>query len=74
MDGTARPQIVRAEEQPELHETLTLFGQQIGVPALINTSFNMHEEPMVRTASDAIRAWQAAKLDALWLGSYLLEL
>ncbi len=72
VDGTARPQIVRAEEQPDLHQTLTLFGEQTGVPALINTSFNMHEEPMVRTAADAIRAWKAAKLDALWLGAYLL--
>ena len=74
VDGTARPQIVRAHEQPELHATLTAFGEKTGVPALINTSFNMHEEPMVRTATDAIRAWQSAKLDALWLGDHLLKL
>jgi len=74
VDGTARPQIVRSDEQPELHATLTAFGERTGTPALINTSFNMHEEPMVRTATDAIRAWQAAKLDGLWLGDHLLKL
>ena len=73
VDKTARPQIVRSEEQPELHATLTAFGEITGVPALINTSFNMHEEPMVRTATDAIRAWKAAQLDALWLGDHLLQ-
>ena len=73
VDKTARPQIVRSEEQPELHATLTAFGEITGVPALINTSFNMHEEPMVRTATDGIRAWKAAQLDALWLGDHLLQ-
>ena len=74
VDNTARPQIVRYQEQPELHATLTAFGEKTGVPALINTSFNMHEEPMVRTATDAIRAWKSAKLDALWLGEHLLKI
>jgi len=73
VDGTARPQIVRVEEQPELHATLTAFGERTGTPALINTSFNMHEEPMVRTAAEAIRAWQSAELDGLWLGDHLLQ-
>ena len=72
VDGTARPQIVREAEQPELHATLTAFGEKTGTPALINTSFNMHEEPMVRTATEGIRAWNSAQLDGLWLGDHLL--
>jgi carbamoyltransferase len=43
------------------------------VPVLINTSFNMHEEPMVRTPTDAIRAWQESGIEALWLGDHLLK-
>ena len=53
VDGTARPQLVRASEHPDLHRVLTLFGEKTGTPVLINTSFNMHEEPLVRTPTDA---------------------
>ena len=73
VDGTARPQLVRASEHPDLHRVLTLFGEKTGTPVLINTSFNMHEEPMVRTPTDAIRAWRTSGIPALWLGSHLLK-
>jgi carbamoyltransferase len=73
VDGTARPQVVSAEENPGLHAVLTAFGEVTGTPVLINTSFNMHEEPMVRTPSDAIRAWRASGISALWLGDHLLK-
>jgi carbamoyltransferase len=33
----------------------------------------MHEEPIVRTADEAIRAFQAADLDALILGPFLIR-
>lgn len=73
VDGTARPQLVSAADNPEVHALLTAVGERTGTPVLINTSFNMHEEPIVCTASDAIRAWQSAGLDALWLGPYLIS-
>lgn len=73
VDGTARPQLVRASEHPDLHRVLTLFGEKTGTPVLINTSFNMHEEPMVRTPTDALRAWRASGIPALWLGPHLLQ-
>jgi carbamoyltransferase len=73
VDGTARPQVVSVEENPGLHAVLTAFGEITGTPVLVNTSFNMHEEPMVRTPSDAIRAWRASGIAALWLGDYLFK-
>ncbi|RME24229.1 MAG: hypothetical protein D6798_11675 [Deltaproteobacteria bacterium] len=73
VDGTARPQLVSADENPDVHALLTAYGERTGVPVLINTSFNMHEEPIVRTAQDAVRAFRTAGLDALWLGPYLVE-
>ena len=73
VDGTARPQLVDATENPEVHALLTAVGERTGTPVLINTSFNMHEEPIVATAQDGVRAWKAAALDALWLGPYLVE-
>jgi carbamoyltransferase len=48
------------------------MGEQTGTPVLVNTSFNMHEEPLVCTPANAIRAWQRAGIDALWLGEQLL--
>ena len=68
VDGTARPQILDREDNPRVHDLLTRVGELTGTPVLINTSFNMHEEPIVSTPNDAIRAWKESSLDALWLG------
>jgi carbamoyltransferase len=48
------------------------YEKLTGVPSVINTSFNMHEEPIVRTAGEAIIAFQQANLDALILGPFLV--
>lgn len=72
VDGTARPQIVDAETNPSLHALLGEIGERTGTPVLINTSFNLHEEPIVCSPSDAIRAWQEGHLDALWIGGHVL--
>jgi len=65
VDGTARPQVLRQQDNPEVHAMLKEFHRKTGVPALINTSFNMHEEPIVCSASDAVRAFQLGNIDAL---------
>lgn len=72
VDGTARPQVLRASDNPSLHALLGEVGAKTGSPVLINTSFNVHEEPIVCTPGDAIRTWRSAELDALWLGPFLL--
>jgi carbamoyltransferase len=72
VDGSLRPQIVGRGRTPELWEILSLFQQQTSQPALINTSFNIHEEPIVATAEEAVRAFKKADLDALILGEYWL--
>ena len=74
VDGTARPQLVTAETNPSLHACLTRVGELTGAPILVNTSFNLHEEPIVCTPSDAVRAYKQARLDALWLGPYVATL
>ena len=71
VDGTARPQLLRAEDDPALHRLLGRVGELSGAPVLINTSFNLHEEPIVCTPSDALRAAEAAELDAVWIGPYV---
>lgn len=45
----------------------------IKVPFVINTSFNLHNEPIVRTPSEAIKSYKISKIDALVLSDYILE-
>lgn len=73
VDGTARPQLVRPEINPGYDAILAEYEQLSGVPCLINTSFNMHEEPIVCSPQDAIRAFRLGKLDALAIGPFLVE-
>lgn len=54
VDGTARPQIVRRADDPFLHELLLAWHARTGQPALVNTSFNKHEEPIVGSPRDAL--------------------
>ncbi|HVG93814.1 MAG TPA: carbamoyltransferase C-terminal domain-containing protein [Planctomycetota bacterium] len=73
VDGTARPQVVHREESPELHRLLTACRERTGRPALVNTSFNMHQEPIVASARDAVRSFAASGLPAMRLGPLVLE-
>jgi carbamoyltransferase len=66
VDGTARPQTV--ERGSEMHRILEAYEKLTGTAALINTSFNMHEEPIVETAEDALRAHAAGGFFHLALG------
>ena len=73
VDGTARPQLIRREVNPGYYDILSEYEKISGTPCLINTSFNMHEEPIVCTPDDAIRAFLAGKLDALAIGPFFVE-
>jgi carbamoyltransferase len=73
VDGTARPQLVTAEGSPGFHRLLTEYYKLTGIPSLINTSFNMHEEPIVCTPDDAIRAFLQGNLDCLAIGEFLVD-
>jgi carbamoyltransferase len=72
IDGTARPQIVSRDSNPSFYRIIEAYMRKTGLPCVVNTSFNMHEEPIVCTPSDAIRAWQMSKLDNLAIGSFLV--
>lgn len=71
VDGTARPQLVRWDDNPSYYRVLKEYEKLSGVPAFINTSFNIHEEPIVRTAEDAVRAFVDGSLDYLQLGPFV---
>lgn len=73
IDNTARPQIVHANTNPSYHKIISEFHKLTGVAVVLNTSFNMHEEPIVYTPQDAIRGWLDAQLDYLAIGNYLVD-
>jgi carbamoyltransferase len=72
-DRTARVQTVHAETNPRFHALLQAFEQRTGVPVLVNTSFNVRGQPIVCTPRDAIEAFYSTPLDALAIGSFLVE-
>ena len=72
-DHTARVQTVDRDNNPRLHALLRAFGHLTGVPVLINTSFNVRGEPIVCTPRDALEAFYGTPLDALVMGSFILE-
>ncbi|GAA4323657.1 carbamoyltransferase C-terminal domain-containing protein [Pigmentiphaga soli] len=72
-DGTARVQTVRRDQHPAYYDLLAAFERRTGVPVLVNTSFNTRGEPIVCTPRDAIESFWTSPLDALAIGSFLLE-
>lgn len=73
IDGTARPQLVDAESNGSFYRIIQEYEKLTGIPAVINTSFNMHEEPIVYSPQDAIRAFELGRLDVLAIGDYIVE-
>jgi carbamoyltransferase len=73
VDGTARPQVVTRERNPDSFAILSAYRERTGRPILVNTSFNMHEEPIVCTPRDAVNAYERGHLDALAIGSFIVE-
>lgn len=73
IDRTARVQTVDAARQPTLHALLRAFGEQTGVPVLVNTSFNVRGQPVVCSPRDALEAFFTTPLDALVMGPFLIR-
>ena len=73
VDGTARPQIVSETSNPSFYATLRAYKQITGIGTVVNTSFNMHEEPIVCTPTDAVRSFMRGHLDYLAIGPFIVE-
>ena len=73
VDGSARPQTVEKEINPLYWRLIDEFGKRTGVPVLMNTSFNLRGEAIVYTPTDAVRTFFSSGMDALVIGSFLVE-
>jgi len=72
IDNTARPQVVGKEDNPSLFKLLSEYKKLSGHGIIINTSFNIHEEPIVCSPDDAIIAFLRAGLDVLSMGNFIV--
>jgi carbamoyltransferase len=73
VDGSARPQTVEREINPLYYRLIDEFGKITGVPVIMNTSFNLRGEAIVHTPTDALRTFFSSGMDALAIGSFLVE-
>jgi len=73
IDGTARPNFVREEANRSYYKIIKEYKGLTGIGVILNTSFNMHEEPIVCSPYDAIRAFQRGHLDYLAMGNCLVK-
>jgi carbamoyltransferase len=72
-DRTVRPQVVTQMANPDYHAVISHFERLTGRGAVLNTSFNLHGEPIVATAKDAIRVMAASDIQHLALNQHLLS-
>jgi len=70
VDGTARPQIVNRTMNGHYYEIVKTYCDRTGERALINTSFNLHEEPIVCAPRDAIESLLQKTIDVLYLEDF----
>jgi carbamoyltransferase len=73
IDGTSRPQLVSKSDNLLFFKIISEFERLTGLPCIINTSFNMHEEPIVCTPEDALSAFQRSGIDYLVLNRFLVK-
>ena len=73
VDGTARIQTINRMQHPLYYNLVKAFQTRTGVPVLVNTSFNTRGEPIVCSPRDAVECFWTSPLDALVIGSFLLQ-
>lgn len=72
VDGSGRLQTVTQATNPRYYGLIKEFGRLTGVPVVLNTSFN-EDEPIVCTPEEGINCFQRTRMDALFIGDYMVE-
>ena len=72
-DNTMRAQSVDPLSNPLFHETIRQFKDMSGIPALLNTSFNLDSEPIVCSPYDAIRSFLSSSSNHMAIGNFLVS-
>jgi len=72
-DKTMRPQILRQDDNPSYYNLIKHFERLTGIGGVLNTSFNLHGDPMVCSPDDALYTFEASGLEYLALEDYLVS-
>ena len=72
-DNTIRVQVIDKSQNKLCYNILTQFYKKTGIPCLINTSFNIHEEPIVMDIEDGLRALDSSVVDLIVNEKEVLE-
>ncbi|MBK8476487.1 MAG: hypothetical protein IPL39_09220 [Opitutaceae bacterium] len=72
-DGSSRVHTVRRDSNPLFYDLIAQFHRRTGIPALLNTSFNLRGQPVVGAPADAIETFGYSGIDTLVMGSYLID-
>jgi carbamoyltransferase len=73
VDGTARLQTVSHEQNPLFHAIIKAYQKVTGIPIILNTSFNINGQPIIRTLYDAVLTFLCSGIDALLIGNSLIR-
>jgi carbamoyltransferase len=73
VDGTGRLQTVFRDTNPRYYGLIERFAQATGMPAVMNTSFNLKGEPVVNTPANAFNTYTKSEMDMLVLGNFIVE-
>jgi len=71
-DDSMRPQILDKARNPKLHEIIKKYEEKTGMGGLLNTSFNLHGEPICASPEDSIKTFLNSELDGLLMEGYLV--
>lgn len=73
IDGTARVQTVTKQSEPKYYDLITAVGERTGYYVVVNTSFNVRGEPIVRTMGEAFNCFMTTDMDVLVVGNWVIE-
>lgn len=73
VDNTARPQILKKKTNPLYYSIINEYYKITGIPLTINTSFNMHEEPIIDSPKTALRALDTGAIDYIVMENYIVK-
>jgi carbamoyltransferase len=72
-DSTARPQVVNKEKLPKVWNLIHEYYKISGIPVVLNTSFNIHNEPIIENPLHAFTHLKNGIIDKLVIGDYVYE-
>jgi len=73
VDGSGRLQTIRRKQNPLYYDLIKEAGKSLGIPILINTSFNIRGEPIVCSPYDAYKCMMGTGIDNLIIGQFMIK-